>query len=432
MRLLVASASVVPRPSCFLHAPLMRRPRASEYLLRPMSRFLSRLGGALLALPLGACLFDSGGSAPRTRFDFAALDGLPHPLARWYEAPSDRGLVSLKFAFRSLDYARDADSNITAFALEAGGLPAIAGAYVDFNVTAARLAAFLEAVDARGVVPYITLDPKQFSNSDVVGQRDFIGRIPQGDFDAVLREAAGVLRDFGKPVLLRFAHEMNGNWYPYSGAFTGGGRDVDRDGVADGPQAYIAAWRYVHGLFTEELGAGATDIAWVYSPNAESFPAAAWNGPYAYYPGSRYVDVIAVDVYEHPEKARRGLAALLDPVYNDLGLFWERHADSTGRIHDSDHALRPFALGEFGTARQGAADKAAWYADALAVLAADARVTFHALYNGRNGSKDFAITGLGASLAQAFSAPRLMFGPLSPRNAPLATDTTFVKRAARR
>ena len=357
----------------------------------------------LLPALLSGCLLDADGDDPRTRFDFTALDTLKNPLARWYHVPGGKSLTAVKFAFRSLDYAQQADSNIAAFSAAVGVTPTAAGAYVDLRVNPVRLRALLDAVHARDVVPYVTFDPKEFANPDVAAQYGYLAQIVQGAWDAKLREVASVLRDFGHPVLLRWAHEMNGNWYPYSGTFAGGGRDADGNGVADGPQAYVAAWRHVHTLFAAE---GADKIAWVYSPNAESFPDAAWNGPYAYYPGSEYVDLIAVDVYEHPEKRRRGLGDLLAPVYNDLGLFWERTAGDTA------YALRPFGLGEYGTARTGLADRLAWYADAFTTLQDDARVAFHAVYNAQNGPKDFSLGGGGSGLHGVYSGARFAFAPL--------------------
>src|SRR6186997_2641064 len=205
-----------------------------------------------LSIPLGGCLFDPDSSSPpKTRFDFTRLDSLPNPLSRWYNVPAGKSLTAVKFAFRSLDYAHDADSNIAAFAAIVGGKPAIAGAYIDLRVNPTRLKAFLDAVHAQGVVPYVTFDPKHFADTNVTEQYGYIGQIPAGTWDAKLKEVAGVLRDFGHPVLFRFAHEMNGNWYPYAGVFSGG------------PDKYVAAWRYVHTLFTAE---GATELVWVFSP----------------------------------------------------------------------------------------------------------------------------------------------------------------------
>ena len=361
-----------------------------------MSRRAAFVLSALATFPLGGCLFDPDSSSPpRTHFDFTALESLPNPLSAWYDVPAGKSLTAVKFAFRSLDYAHDADSNIAAFAAAAGGKPALAGAYVDLRVDTTRLKAFLDAVHAHGSVPYLTFDPKEFANPNVAEQYAYIGQIPDGAWDAKLKEVAGVLRAFGHPVLFRFAHEMNGNWYPYAGVFSGG------------PDKYIAAWRYVHALFTAE---GADRLVWVFSPMAESYPDAAWNAPFAYYPGSAYVDWIAVDVYEHPDKKRQGLASLLAPFYNEMGLFWESH----GNGGDSAYALRPFGLAEFGTARPGAVDQADWYVDALAAIAADKRIGFHALYNAQNGSLVFSMGALGPRIKEAYAQERFVFGPLTP------------------
>lgn len=366
-----------------------------------------RLLAALTPLTLTACLLDEGDGGyvrPVTNFDFTKLEKVPNPLYRWYHVPGGRSVGGVKFAFRSLDYAQQADSNIMAFTDAVGGKPAAAGAYVDLRVNPVRLRAFLEKAHELGSIPYLTFDPKEFANPDTKSQRDYIAQIPQGAWDAKLKEVAGVLRDFGQPVMLRWAHEMNGNWYPYSGTFTGGGSDADKNGVADGPQKYIAAWRYVHALFKAE---GATELLWIYSPNAESFPDAKWNAPYAYYPGSKYVDLIAVDVYEHPEKERRSLASLLEPVYNELGLFWESHAG------DPEYALRAFGLGEFGTSRTPLDARVDWYAEAFATLVEDRRVQFHVVYNARNGDKDFSVGGADPRLSDVYGGGRFAYGPIT-------------------
>jgi hypothetical protein len=341
---------------------------------------------------------------PRTTFDFTRIEKIPNPLYRWYHVPGGRNVTGLKFAFRNLDYAQQADTNIMAFTTAVSATPAAAGAYVDLRVDAARLRSFLDKVHALGSIPYLTFDPKEFANPDVAAQYAYLGQIPQGVWDAKLKEVAGVLRDFGQPVMLRWAHEMNGNWYPYSGAFSGGRSDADQNGVADGPQTYIAAWRYVHALFKAE---GATELLWIYSPNAESFPNAEWNGLFSYYPGSKYVDLIAVDVYEHPEQSQRTLAELLDPVYNALGLFWEAHEG------DPDYALRAFGLGEYGTSRATLASRIDWYVEAFAAIAADKRIQFHAVYNAQNGAKDFSLGPYSARLEEAYGNGRFAFGPIT-------------------
>ncbi len=371
-----------------------------------MSRRL--LPAIAAALSLNACLFDAGGGPPprpRTSYDFTRLDSLAHPLSRWYPLEGNKSLVGVQFAFRTMDYEREADSNITAFALEAGNLPATAGAYFDLSSRPENIRRFLDAVSARGVIPFVTLDPKDWDEPDTAYQRTFIRLINEGRFDSSLSAQAAALRDFGKPALFRFGHEMNGNWYPYSGAFAGGKADADGDGRPDGPQNYAAAWRRVHGLFA---AAGADKLVWIFCPNWETFPDEEWNLPFSYYPGSAYVDLVSVDAYEHADKRLIELEDVLDGFYNEMGLFLE--------AGEGDPALapRPFGLSEFGTSRRDAAAKGDWYDAALRHVAGDGRIRFHALYNGSNGPQDFSIAGLGARLEEAFAAARFQFGFAEP------------------
>jgi len=88
-----------------------------------------------------------------------------------------------------------------------------------------------------------------------------------GMYDDYLRGWAVGVRDFGKPIFIRWGHEMNGNWYLWSGIKNGGGT-LDGFGdptKADGPERFVAAYRYIHDFFENN---GATNVLWVWCPNA--------------------------------------------------------------------------------------------------------------------------------------------------------------------
>lgn len=128
---------------------------------------------------------------------------------------------------------------------------------------------FLEETDPV-VVPYIQMDP---------GPTETLSAIASGTYDARLRASAAVAAEFGKPMLVGFAHEFNGSYMPYYGD----------------PQAYIAAFRHVHDLFVKQ---GATNVQWVWPPNYASDRPKDPNSDYhLYYPGDAYVDWIAVFGY---------------------------------------------------------------------------------------------------------------------------------------
>ncbi|WP_433281273.1 glycoside hydrolase family 26 protein [Micromonospora sp. CA-244673] len=108
-----------------------------------------------------------------------------------------------------------------------------------------------------------------------------LSRITAGDFDPYLRSWADGIRSLGYPVAIRLAHEMNGDWYPWSEA-TNDNR----------PGEYVQAWRHVHDLFR---AAGVTNVTWVWSPNASwdaSLPKLS-----GLYPGDDYVDWAGVTGY---------------------------------------------------------------------------------------------------------------------------------------
>jgi hypothetical protein len=198
----------------------------------------------------------------------------------------------------------------------------------------------LDAVAARGALPYLTWEPWDWRKG--VDQPDFrLARIADGTYDAYLVRSARTLRDWKRPVLLRFAHEMNGNWYPWSEAVNG-----------NQPGDYVRAWNRVQDVFRAE---GATNVVWVWSPNVEyhgSLPLARL------YPGQDRVDLIAVDGYNFGTSQSWSSwirpAALFDPTFATVrGL-------APGK---------PLLLGEVGSSELGG-DKAAWNRELLAWTAA--------------------------------------------------------------
>jgi beta-mannanase len=106
-------------------------------------------------------------------------------------------------------------------------------------------------------------------------------RINDGRYDAYIQSWADGLAAYGRTVYLRPMHEMNGNWYPWSGGVNG-----------NTYAQYIDAWRRMYFIFR---GAGATNVKWVWSVNAGDVPSS--NDLERYYPGTRYVDVLGVDGY---------------------------------------------------------------------------------------------------------------------------------------
>ncbi|MFC0006719.1 glycoside hydrolase family 26 protein [Micromonospora siamensis] len=157
--------------------------------------------------------------------------------------------------------------------------------------------ALFDRIRDRGMLPMLAWEPwdhrldeaalrnqiatAQMNRERATQPRYRLSRIAAGDFDDYLRSWAEGIRSLDYPVAIRFAHEMNGDWYPWCERANG-----------NRPGDYVRAWRHVHDLFRS---AGATNVTWVWSPNAR------WNNSaptlHAYYPGDDYVDWLGISGY---------------------------------------------------------------------------------------------------------------------------------------
>ena len=99
--------------------------------------------------------------------------------------------------------------------------------------------------------------------------------IARGAQDRYILRFARSLAAFRGTVYLRYAHEMNGYWYPWS----------------HDPRAYRWAWRRIVRLFRV---AGARNVRFVWSVNPNLYdPEDVWLRELRrYWPGSRYVDAV--------------------------------------------------------------------------------------------------------------------------------------------
>ncbi len=146
------------------------------------------------------------------------------------------------------------------------------------------------------IVPLITWMPYGNGNPMV----EYI----EGQHDALVQAEAQKAKALGVPIFMRWGHEMNGNWYPWSGSDNGEAGDGDDGGAgagdagpvipSSGPAKYVAAWRHVHDIFVQE---GASNVIWVWTPNVSDVPQIPWNHWTEYYPGDAYVDWVGIDVY---------------------------------------------------------------------------------------------------------------------------------------
>jgi hypothetical protein len=294
----------------------------------------------------------------------ALFAAAPAAAAEPVPAPDEDGPVAVG-AF--IPGAAAHPSLISDYAREVGRRPAIVAYYRTWaehpfdNRTLTRIA-------RRGAVPFVTWEPWQRP----------LREIAAGRFDDYLRAEARAAARWRRAVIVRFAHEMNGDWYPWS-------EGVNGNTASD----YVSAWQHIVRIFRQEK---ARNVRWMWAPNADK---QLGNPPSRrLYPGDDYVDWVALS-----------------------GFCWGGRWDWEGGysiFHFSYRQLlriskRPIAIAETGASEVGG-DKAKWIRDLFARdLERMPRIRAVVWFGGRKGWANWNVKSSPRALAafrQAIAAPR--------------------------
>ena len=237
----------------------------------------------ILAFLLAACQSSDGsGRAPEPAAEAAAC---PDGTARL--APADGALFGL-----NLDWANDTPA---AASERLGRAPAVYVLFASYPPTADEwhgIEAAASTLIAKGAALLLTLEPND-GLSAVTSENS-----------AALAERLGAFNRRGLPIYLRFGHEMNGSWYPWS----------------QQPQRFVAAFRLVAAAVHHSAALTATVWAPNYGggypftggrygalPGSPDFATldtdhdgrlSTADDPYApYYPGDDAVDWVGMSLY---------------------------------------------------------------------------------------------------------------------------------------
>ncbi|CAN5360866.1 hypothetical protein BH09ACT10_BH09ACT10_12430 [soil metagenome] len=229
----------------------------------------------------------------------------------------------------------------------------------------------------RGALPIITWMPAHKGNvnaSDISLQK-----IVDGNWDEYVTEYAKAVAANGEPVVLRFAHEQNGNWYPWS---AGGNRAIERgdrgDPYFNTPALFKQAWQHVWDIF--EANDANKQAIWAWTPvrvddiNAnltdKSRASYGLSDIADSYPGDKYVDWVGVSGYAYK------------------GTDWTYANTFSKSLTQLSYIAptKPILIAETGASEtSGAQDnrvrKAAWIADTLQGLATDPRIVGFVWFN---------------------------------------------------
>ncbi len=205
-----------------------------------------------------------------------------------------------------------------------------------------------QAVHDRGAIPMITWEPFDWTKG--VSDTAFLPRlIAGGTHDAYIRSWAQAAAAYGEPIFLRFAHEMNGNWYPWA------------LGVHDNTAAeYKDAWRRCVSIFRQE---GASNVSWVWCPSIE---AAGVTPLDASFPGDDVVDLVGFDAYNGGTALNWGGWLSFDQLFGP----------SLRKL--SSFSARPPMICETASTESGGS-KAAWITDMFVTQVAQAHPEIRAV-----------------------------------------------------
>jgi hypothetical protein len=146
-----------------------------------------------------------------------------------------------------------------------------------------------------GALPIVRWEPFNATLADIAA----------GKHDRYVTTFATAVRTLNLPIALTFAHEMNGDWYPWS-------RKTNR------PEDYVAAWRHLHAVFA---AVGATNVIWTWTPNVINPMPNIRLRPF--YPGNAYVDWVGIDGY-HTYQEQATFRGLFEPTMKEIRQFTQK------------------------------------------------------------------------------------------------------------
>lgn len=185
-------------------------------------------------------------------------------------------------------------TELTDFITTVGVSPSVVGYYVDF--TTPFITTKPDYIHSLGAVPSLTWEPWDHADPGHEVQPAYqLADITAGTYDTYITNFANAMKAWGIAnssfIYLRFAHEMNGSWYPWAEAANG-------NSAGD----YVLAWRHVWNIFNS-VGANPY-VSWQWCPNVD--PSHFFTPLAGLYPGDSYVNGVGMDGYNFGTAAIEG------------------------------------------------------------------------------------------------------------------------------
>ena len=214
----------------------------------------------------------------------------------------------------------------------------------------------LRLIARHGSVPLVYWSPWDRPYIEGRGPDKFsLTSIIAGEHDDYIDMWAEKARAFGYPIVVSFANEMNGEWFPWSGKLYGASNPVPGTNPVrfQGPETFKKAYKHV---VDRVRAKGATNIQWVLHLMNYSLPQEGWNLAAEYYPGPDYCDWLGLSIYgaQFADDDWTNYFPLLDWPIEEM-----RRLDPTKPV-----MICEWAVGEFPTM----GNKADWIHDAFRLM----------------------------------------------------------------
>lgn len=188
----------------------------------------------------------------------------------------------------------------------------------------------------RGKIVEVTLQCSTVMNEELDGWSPAFD-ILDGVCDDDIRRFAKAAKAFGHPFLFRLNNEMNSDWTSYCSSIM----------MLD-PELYVELWKRYYDIFEEE---GVDNAIWIFNPNDNTFPPAAYNDPKAYYPGNEYVHLFGVTGYN--------TGTYYAETFAERWREFEDLYDEAYELFDKEFGAFPWVITEFASSSVGG-DKVEW------------------------------------------------------------------------
>lgn len=229
----------------------------------------------------------------------SALSGLQ--IAQLHQARINQSLTSATSLYCGawISGARATPTLIDNFNTLAGRQVGIINDFYDLVQNPSPSVTFAQAVNQRNATYMVTLEPWDSSGANTANYT--CANVATGNYDGAISTWASQIKQMPGQVLVRLAHEANGNWYPWG---CQGGNNGNT------PAQYVSMWKHIQSVFAS---AGCTNVKWVWCPISY------YTGSTTYaplYPGDAFVDFVGLDGYNWGNN-----------VYNGVTYHWQTGYD---------------------------------------------------------------------------------------------------------